>query len=69
MRHVYFVVPDLGHAAHAKQVSLLAPEMVRAAWTARVYSLAGDGPFGDPLRAAGVPVERPSGSARRDLRS
>jgi glycosyltransferase involved in cell wall biosynthesis len=69
MRHVYFVVPDLGHAAHAKQVSLLAPAMVGAGWTAGVYSLAGDGPFGDVVRAAGVPVERQSGFAGRDLRS
>jgi glycosyltransferase involved in cell wall biosynthesis len=69
MRHVYFVVPDLSYAGHAKQVSLLAPGVVRAGWTAGVYSLAGAGPFGDPLRAAGMSVERQSGSASRDLRS
>jgi glycosyltransferase involved in cell wall biosynthesis len=69
MRHVYLVVPDLSYAGHAKQVSLLAPGVVRAGWTAGVYSLAGDGPFGDPLRAAGVSVEQQTGSASRDLRS
>ena len=67
MRYVYFVVPDLSYAGHARQVSMLAPGMNRADGAVGVYSLAGDGPFGAPLRAANVPVERLMGSAARDL--
>jgi glycosyltransferase involved in cell wall biosynthesis len=55
-RHVFFLLPDLDHAGAAKQVSLLAPGLVRAGWSATVFSLAGDGPFSPGLRAAGVGV-------------
>jgi len=57
MRAVTFLVPDLGHASHAKQVSLLAPAMKAAGHPVFVFSLAGDGPFSAPLRAAGISVE------------
>jgi glycosyltransferase involved in cell wall biosynthesis len=69
MRYVYFVVPDLEYAGHARQVSLLAPGLSQAEWAVAVYSLAGDGPFGPTIRAASVPVERQMGAAARDHRS
>jgi glycosyltransferase involved in cell wall biosynthesis len=69
MRHVYFVVPDLGYGSHGRQVSLLAPGLRRAEWSTSVYSLAGDGPFGPAIRAELVAVERQTGYAARDLRS
>jgi glycosyltransferase involved in cell wall biosynthesis len=56
MRHAFFLLPDLDYSGAAKQVSLLAPGLVRAGWTAEVFSLGGDGPFAPALRAAGVPV-------------
>jgi len=57
MRPVTFLVPDLGHASHAKQVSLLAPAKKTAGHPVNVFSLAGDGPFSTPLRSAGISVE------------
>jgi glycosyltransferase involved in cell wall biosynthesis len=66
MPHVHFVVPDLDYSAAAKQVSLLAPALVRPGWSAEVSSLAGDGPFVHPLRTAGVPVKT---GRRRDMRN
>ncbi|MSR54386.1 MAG: glycosyltransferase [Gemmataceae bacterium] len=57
MRPVTFLVPDLGHASHAKQVSLLAPAMKTAGHPVNVFSLAGDGTFSTPLRMAGLAVE------------
>jgi glycosyltransferase involved in cell wall biosynthesis len=69
MGHVYFVVPDLNYAGHARQVSLLAPAMNRADWAVGIYSLGGDGPFGPPLRTAGFAVEQQMGPAVRDRRS
>ena len=69
MGHVYFVVPDLNYAGHARQVSLLAPGMNRADWAVGIYSLGGDGPFGPPLRAASFAVERQMGPAAPDWRS
>jgi glycosyltransferase involved in cell wall biosynthesis len=56
MPHVYFVVPDLGHTAAAKQVSLVAPAFVEPGWSSEVYSLAGDGPFSGAIRAGSVSV-------------
>ena len=55
MPHVHFVLPDLGYSAAAKQVSLVAPALVRPGWSSAVYSLGG-GPFAAPLQASGVPV-------------
>lgn len=57
MRPVTFLVPDLGHASHAKQLSLVAPAMKAAGQAVNVFSLAGDGPFSAPLRKAGISVE------------
>src|SRR5262245_25732241 len=69
MGNVYFVVPDLDYAGHARQVSLLAPALRCADWSVAVYSLAGHGPFGPPLRAASVAVELQLGRSARDARS
>jgi glycosyltransferase involved in cell wall biosynthesis len=60
MPHVQFVLPDLGYNAAAKQVSLIAPGIVEPGWATEVYSLAGGGPFAEPLRAADVPVRCPT---------
>jgi glycosyltransferase involved in cell wall biosynthesis len=68
MSYVYFVVPDLGYAGHARQVSLLAPGLQCIDCTAGAYSLAGDGPFGQSLRANQVPVDHKMGHTARDLR-
>lgn len=56
MPHVFFLLSDLDYTGAAKQGSLLAPGLVRAGWSATVFSLAGNGPFTDTLRDAGVPV-------------
>ncbi|HKB05909.1 MAG TPA: glycosyltransferase family 4 protein [Gemmataceae bacterium] len=56
MPNVLFLLPDLGYSGAAKQVSLLAPGLRRAGWTAEVFSLAGGGPFAPILRGADVPV-------------
>src|SRR5262245_43181767 len=69
MRYVYFVVPDLDFAGHARQVSLLAPGLSRVDGAVGVFSLAGDGPFGQIIRAAGVAVERPMGAVANNRRS
>ncbi|HEX3150708.1 MAG TPA: glycosyltransferase [Gemmataceae bacterium] len=66
MPHVHYVLPNLGYAAAAKQVSLVAPALVRPGWSAEVSSLAGDGPFVHPLRTANVPVVT---SRTRDVRN
>jgi glycosyltransferase involved in cell wall biosynthesis len=58
MSHAFFLLPDLDYSGAAKQVSLLAPGLVRAGWTTEVFSLAGDGPFAPALRAAEVPALR-----------
>lgn len=57
MRLVTFIVPDLDHASHAKQVSLLAPAMKETGHSVNVFSLSGSGPFADPIRNAGIRIE------------
>jgi glycosyltransferase involved in cell wall biosynthesis len=69
MRYVCFVVPDLDFAGHARQVSLVASGLSRAGWAVGVHSLAGDGPLGPTICAAGIPVERPTGAAANAHRS
>src|SRR5215213_6628605 len=56
MPHALLLLPDLDYSGAAKQVSLLAPGLRRAGWTAEVFSLRGDGPFAPALQAAEVPV-------------
>jgi glycosyltransferase involved in cell wall biosynthesis len=61
MPHVSFLVPDLGYTGAAKQVSLLAPAIVRAGHTTDVVSYGSIVPFGQPLSANQVSVLSPSG--------
>jgi glycosyltransferase involved in cell wall biosynthesis len=57
MRPVTFIVPDLGHASHAKQVALLAPALKERGQTVSVFALSGIGPFAGPIRNAGIAIE------------
>jgi glycosyltransferase involved in cell wall biosynthesis len=57
MRPVAFIVPDLGHASHAKQVSLLAPAIKSLGHAVSVFSLTGAGPFAGPIWDAGIEIE------------
>jgi glycosyltransferase involved in cell wall biosynthesis len=57
MRPVTFIVPDLGHASHAKQISLVAPALKETGRPVSVFSLTGAGPFADPIRTAGITIE------------
>jgi glycosyltransferase involved in cell wall biosynthesis len=64
MPHVFFVLPDLGYTAAAKQVSLIAPALTEPDWSSTVFPLtrAGrHGPFTGPLRANEVMVLESSG--------
>src|SRR5262245_7783069 len=54
---VTFIVPDLGHASHAKQVSLLAPALQETGQAVSVFSLTGAGPFAESIRNAGITIE------------
>jgi glycosyltransferase involved in cell wall biosynthesis len=56
MPHAFLLLPNLNYSGAAKQASLLAPGLVRAGWTATIFSLTGKGPFAPALRAAEVPV-------------
>src|SRR5262249_6522300 len=57
MHKVLFVTPDLEYRGAAKQLTLLAGGLPRDRFEPRVCVLGRDGPFGQRLRAAGVPVE------------
>ncbi len=57
MRPVTFIVPDLGYATHAKQVSLLAPPLKDTGRLITVFSLAGRGPFSERIQNAGIEIE------------
>jgi glycosyltransferase involved in cell wall biosynthesis len=63
MPHASFLVPNLGYTGAAKQVSLLAPEFVRAGHTAEVVSYGGIEPFGHALSAHNVSVLSPFGDS------
>jgi glycosyltransferase involved in cell wall biosynthesis len=67
MRPVNFLVPDLGYASHAKQVSLLAPAIQAAGHPVRVLSLAGPGPFAAALHDAGIVVAGRRGRRLLDI--
>jgi glycosyltransferase involved in cell wall biosynthesis len=67
MRPVTFLIPDLGFGGHAKQVSLLAPALKAAGRAVSVFSLNGDGPFGNPIRSAGIAIEGQHGRRPWDL--
>jgi glycosyltransferase involved in cell wall biosynthesis len=57
MAKVLYVLPNLKPGGAAKQGSRLAAGLPRDRYEPRVCVLGKDGPLGDPLRAAGVPVE------------
>ena len=59
MRPITYIVPDLGHSSHGKQVSLAAPHAKKTGHAVRVFSLAGRGPFAEPLQQNGITVEGP----------
>jgi glycosyltransferase involved in cell wall biosynthesis len=56
MKRILFLAPNLSSGGAAKQVALLATGLPRDRFETHVCSLRGTGPFGDRLRAAGVPV-------------
>jgi glycosyltransferase involved in cell wall biosynthesis len=53
---IRYLLPDLEYRGHARQAALLAGALPRERFAIRVTSLQGDGPFAEPLRAAGAPV-------------
>jgi glycosyltransferase involved in cell wall biosynthesis len=62
MQTILFVLENLNYCGAAKQVSLLAAGLPRDQFALRVCTLKTEGPAGEKLRAAGVPVEVLGGS-------
>src|SRR5262249_38944222 len=56
VRKVLFVIPSLEYGGAARQLTLLAAGLPRAAVVARVCVLGSAGPWADDLRTAGVDV-------------
>ena len=56
MGTILAIVSDLGANGAAKQLSLLAPALAQMGQAVHVATVSGDGIFGEPLRAAGVPL-------------
>jgi glycosyltransferase involved in cell wall biosynthesis len=54
---ILFVIPSLDYGGPAKQLSLLVPALPRDRFELRVCVVSAAGPFGEPLRKAGVPVD------------
>jgi glycosyltransferase involved in cell wall biosynthesis len=67
MKKVLFVVPSLQPCGAAKQLTLLAPGLPPQKFALRVCVLGRDGPFAQPLRDAGVPVDVLGWRRRFDL--
>jgi len=63
MTDLLYLVGSLGVGGTERHLSLVLPELARRGWRIEVATLAGDGPFGDPLRAQGIPI-RPVDSGR-----
>jgi glycosyltransferase involved in cell wall biosynthesis len=56
MQKLCFVLPNLDYHGIARQVSLLAPLIVREGFQVDVVSLGGDGPFSASLRDSGIAI-------------
>ncbi len=57
MRKILFVIPSLEYSGAAKQITLLAEGLPAGRYELRVCALERDGPAGNRLRAAGVPID------------
>ncbi len=51
-----FVTPDLRPGGAEQHIALLCQHIDRARYAPRVYCLWGEGPFAEPIRAAGAPI-------------
>jgi glycosyltransferase involved in cell wall biosynthesis len=56
MIDVLYVMGGLGIGGTERHLSLILPELVRRGWRLEVALLTSDGPFGEPLKAAGIPI-------------
>jgi len=56
MIDVLYVMGGLGIGGTERHLSLVLPELARLGWRLEVALLASDGPFGEPLKAAGIPI-------------
>ncbi|TFH50520.1 MAG: glycosyltransferase [Lysobacterales bacterium] len=56
MMDVLYVAGTLGVGGTERHLSLVLPELARRGWRLEVALLGGDGPFGDPLRNAGISI-------------
>jgi glycosyltransferase involved in cell wall biosynthesis len=56
MIDVLYVMGGLGIGGTERHLSLILPELARRGWRLEVALLTSDGPFGEPLRAAGIPI-------------
>src|SRR5438105_13129727 len=54
---ILFIGPNLGPGGAERQWSILLPGLRRRGYDARVIALDGGGPFAEPIRDAGVPLE------------
>ncbi len=54
---ILFIGPNLGAGGAERQLSILAPGLLELGFDARVIALDAGGPFVEPLRRRGVPVE------------
>ncbi len=54
---VLYITPSLGAGGAERQATILLPALRRRGVDARALALDSGGPFVEPLRAAGVPVE------------
>ena len=58
MIDVLYVMGGLGIGGTERHLSLVLPELARRGWRLEVALLVSDGPFGEPLRAAGIATTR-----------
>jgi hypothetical protein len=65
---VLFIGPNLGAGGAERQLSILAPRLRALGFDARVIALDAGGPFAEPLRRRGVPVEVVDMRHQADLR-
>lgn len=56
MIDVLYVMGGLGIGGTERHLSLVLPELARRGWRLEIALLASDGPFGEPLRAAGISI-------------
>src|SRR5689334_681994 len=56
MIDVLYVMGGLSVGGTERHLSLVLPDLARRGWRLEVALLTSDGPFGEPLRAAGIPT-------------